>query len=319
MKGSMLLGSDPNQAKYASIDIGTNSVLLLVARPAGEGQLEPVRQCQRITRLGQALRRTGRILPEAVDRTVEALVAYTSVIEAEQPDHVAVAGTAVFREAVNREQVIGDIAARTGFTVRVLSSLEEARLSYQGACRGLVSDETPVLLADIGGGSTECVLGKGGRLLRGESFPLGAVNLTERFLAGDPPAPAEFRQLQDFVREALAGSWAGLPGRCVLAGVGGTVTTLAAIDLKLEQYDAGRVHGHVIPGDRLDRIRQHLLSLPVSRRQQVPGLDPERADIIVAGAAVVDCIMTGGAFKALTVSDRGLRYGIIMRELGWVK
>jgi len=304
--------------KHASIDIGTNSTLLLVAGRTSDNRLEPIVQYQRTTRLGRDLQRTGEITSEAVYRTCEVLAEYRKILESKGVDSVSVCGTAVFRDAVNGDEALQKIAKASGYTVHALSGEEEARLSFAAACQGLAIEEGPVLLADIGGGSTECILGQEGRVTRTRSFPLGAVTLTDKFRIRDRVAPDNYQALQDHIADVMSAGMQDLPQPVTLVGVAGTVTTLATIDLYMDDYDPEQVHGHRLNRESLAAIQAYLQRLPLAERMEVTGLYRDRADIIMAGLAVLQYIMSAGKFDSILVSDRGLRYGMILQELGLI-
>ncbi len=285
------------------IDIGTNSTRLLIARVSAEGRLEVIRTALTTTRLGENLA-GGVLLDRAMDRTIECLVRYRAILAGYGADEVVVAATAAVREAANREEFLARAEAATGFEVRVLSGREEALYGFLGAVSGLNLGPGGVVVVDVGGGSTEFAW-----MLDGEvhyrSLPVGAVRMTET-----PHTGAEITALVRPVVNEMHGR-----GARQLVGVGGTVTTLAAMVLQLDVYDPERVHG-----TRLDRAQVRELSLRLdstglAERKRMPGLQPERADIIPAGARIVRILMRVLDAPELTVSEADILHGLA--RYGW--
>jgi len=303
--------------KFAAIDIGTNSTLLLIAELSPESLLVPITQKQTTTRLGKGLGKSGVISREAQDVNIATLKQYQGIARKEGIEKIVVSGTQALRMAENGREVTRRIETETGLMVKVLSSDEEARLSFKAAATGLEEGKN-ILLVDIGGGSTELILGAGQEILKTGSFPVGAVNLTEKYLHKDPIDEKEFAALLAYIHKELQAfsPYENQVKECSLLGVAGTITTLAEIDLKLEQYDADQVHGHVMDQNRVKELLDNLRNRSLEERKKVTGLKAERADIIVAGAAILHGVMEIFKQEQITVSDRGLRYGLIMKELG---
>jgi exopolyphosphatase/guanosine-5'-triphosphate,3'-diphosphate pyrophosphatase len=300
--------------RLAAIDVGTNTVRLLVAEPVSAGGWRPLAEDQRITRLGQGLAPGGALGEEPMRRTLEVVAAMVAVAERLDADPVRVAGTSALREATNGPEFAGRVRQATGRPVEVLSGTEEARLALLGATRSLPHLPATVVLLDIGGGSTELVLARHGRLQAVASLRLGVVDLAERYLDAGPVTSRQLgalrqevdRRLRAEVPEAVARA---RPERVV--GTAGTVTTLAALDLGLEAYDPARVHGHVLTRPAVERLLASLGALTVAERARRPCLPPGRADLIVAGIVIgLGALDLVGADRLL-VSDRGLREGLI--------
>ncbi|HEX8790036.1 MAG TPA: Ppx/GppA phosphatase family protein [Polyangiaceae bacterium] len=295
--------------RVAAIDVGTNTVLLLVAeedRTLGVHALRPVLERATITRLGQGVDASGALAPQAVERTRACLEGYARDISTAGADRVAIVGTSAMRDARGGAELQASISSLFGVEARVLTGEEEARLTFAGAVGGLALtgvDEAAVF--DIGGGSTEIVIGN----VRGQaaprftrSFDIGSVRLTERH--GERMA-----DIERAVRAELA-SVPRLPSAHPPIGVAGTVTTLAAVSLGLHRYDGARVHGHVMTADEIRRVVRELAAMDLETRRAARGMEPARADVIVAGGVIVQTLLALWNSDSLVVSDRGVRWGL---------
>ena len=299
--------------RIAVIDIGTNSTLYLLAEQRGTTVVD-LSQAIRTVRLGEKTDGSGRIGVAPMERVIRVLDGYRGLAQADKADRTVAVGTHVFRKAANRNAVLDSIRSRTGLGIEVLSERDEAVWGHRGAVHGRLLEE-PALTADIGGGSTELVLGRGGRILRSDSIGIGAVALTERFLHHDPPTVREISDLKAAIVDAFGARL--LPVATVarqFVAVGGTATTLAALDLGLTQYDPNRVVGYFLSAAAVENLFSELARLDPAARRQRLSLDPGRADIIVAGAAILRAVMASGPFERALISDRGLRFGIALRE-----
>jgi exopolyphosphatase/guanosine-5'-triphosphate,3'-diphosphate pyrophosphatase len=300
--------------RVATIDIGTNTVLLLVAERGPDGALVPVAERATITRLGEGVDRTRALAPEAIARTRACLEDYARVVHDAGATRVAVVGTSAMRDASGGDAVRACVRELLGVEARVISGREEARLTFRGALSGLPVDaREDVAVFDIGGGSTEVVLGRLEaalpRIAFAESFDVGSVRLTERHVAHDPPTAEEMRQVESAARDAFA-SVPSLPRGRAPVGIAGTMTTLAAVALGLEPYDGARVHGFTMTREELDRVVAQLAELDVEARRRVRGMEPKRADVIVAGGAIARVLLEHWGAPAVVVSDRGVRWGL---------
>jgi exopolyphosphatase/guanosine-5'-triphosphate,3'-diphosphate pyrophosphatase len=300
--------------RVATIDIGTNAVLLLVAAPQPHGGLRAVVERATITRLGEGVDRTRTLSPEAVSRTLACLEGYAELVGELDVGRIAIVGTSAMRDAHGAGELRASIRALFGVEVRVLSGIEEARMSFSGAVDGLdvrAGAETAVF--DIGGGSTEVVFGRSSEsqpaLSYAESFDVGSVRLTERHVVRDPPTESELLALAGGASAAFA-RVPQLPPGSIPVGVAGTMTTLAAIAFAIAPYDGARVHGTVLQRERLRQVVSSLASLDVSSRRSVPGMEPKRADVIVAGGYIALALVDHWQVDAVRVSDRGLRWGL---------
>lgn len=297
--------------RVASIDIGTNTVLLLVAEQR-DGVLCAIEERATITRLGEGVDRSRRLAPEAIARTNACLDQYAATVERLGAERVAIVGTSAMRDAGGGEDVRAHVRARFGVEARTISGEEEARLTFSGALGGLPSLTTGrVVVFDIGGGSTEVVDGDARtRLIHfAESYDVGSVRLTERHVTQDPPTPEEQHAIAKAARDAFSALPASME-QAPVVGIAGTITTLAAISLGLTHYDGSQVHGHVLEVQELERVVAALARLPLAERVKLPGLEPKRADVIVAGGIIAVAFLRRVGASSLTVSDRGVRWGL---------
>lgn len=300
---------------FGAIDVGTNTVRLLVADAEGPGAYRVRHHEQAITRLGEGLEGTGRLSPAAIERTVAAVARYAAAARGLGAVAVRAVATSAAREGANREAFLAAAAAAAaGCAVTLVDPEEEARLTTLGALHLLPRRGGRCLVIDIGGGSTEFTLTTGSQPRQSVSLPLGVVKLTERFFRDDPPAAGALRACAVFVRVAVA---AGVPFQPPLRsveaiGTGGTATTLAALDLGLDPYDAERVTGYRLGTRRIRDLLARLAATPLGARQRLPGLEPGRADVIVAGTCLLAEALDLLGFDDLTVTDGGLREGLLL-------
>ena len=288
--------------RVAAVDLGTNSTRLLVA-DVEDGRVDELVRRLRITRLGEGVDARRRLLPLPIARVRNCLADYRRELESLGAEATLAVATSAVRDAENGEAFLGEIEWSYGFTTRLLSGEEEARLTFAGAGAGRAL-EPGTLVIDVGGGSTELVL-DGSPLA---SVDAGCVRQTELFLASDPPSPDELERCARAVRELLAAVPDGEPARRAI-GVAGTVTTLAALDLGLAEYDPERVHGHVVTRSGLERQLARLAALPLAERREVPALEPERAPVIVAGLVVLREALDRFGLDAVEASERDLLHG----------
>jgi len=304
--------------RYGSIDIGTNAVLLLVME--SNGQLDELYDASTITRLGEGVLATGRLIRPAMERTVEALERCRRVLDdygVETPDCF---GTAALREAANRDEFVEMAWRRTGIRVRVISEYEEAYYTYLSVKDDPRIEGEELLIVDIGGGSTEITRGTRLRFLDYVSLPLGTVKLTERFIRHDPPLAEELANLSGFVHEQAGRARRRRVGRKgsdnrSIVGMAGTVTTLAAMVLGLDAFDKKKVHGMVISLATLREWRERLLAMTVEERKGLPGMEPGREDLIPQGVVLMEEIVVAFGGTQFTVSTAGARYGVLYEAL----
>lgn len=302
--------------RVAAVDIGTNSVLLLVADGSSTGELRAVADIATITRLGQGVDQSHALAPDAIARTSACLARYAELVRRHRTEAVAVVGTSAMRDARGGEVVRQAVQDHFGVEVWIASGDEEARLTFDGATSGLgVAPGAEACVFDVGGGSTEVVLGDvGGAPKFAQSFDVGSVRLTERHVRNDPPTPAQIVAIRRDAEGALA-PIARLHPLAAPIGIAGTVTTLAAISLRLAPYDGTKVHGQRMTRTELERVVMDLARRPLATRKNVPGLEPKRADVIVAGGLVTLTVLDLLGQDELVVSDRGVRWGLARRLL----
>jgi exopolyphosphatase / guanosine-5'-triphosphate,3'-diphosphate pyrophosphatase len=304
----------------AGIDIGTNTLRLLIAE-TGPDSFREIYSDRRITRLGQDLDRRGRFSPNAEERSLHALSDFTTSIRRHAVTHVASVGTSAFRTATNAAEYIIEVQKRIGLAIRIISGEEEARLTLLGvthALKGLDRRRDDPLasacVVDIGGGSTEIIMTRHKREPLIISLPLGAVYLTERFIKHDPPARDEIEFLRSTIRGVLeyqSGDMRPEPAG-IFVGTAGTITTLAAMDQGLMDYDADKINRYIMTEETIDAMVADLTRKTLKEREDIPGLEQGREDIILAGAVIAQEIMKRFGFSTMIVSDWGLREGIVM-------
>ncbi len=301
----------------AGIDVGTNTVRLLVAevRIRGEAlELTEVYTDRAVTRLGEGVAATRRLKPAAMDRTLAVLRRFGDAILRLKPEGVSAVGTSVLRLAADREVFLARVRETCPFEIEVITGEEEARCTYRGVRSLLRPLPEKILVVDIGGGSTELIAGTGPVPETLISVETGVVRLTERFLISDPPSPAEIADVRAEIRRHLAPMLRSIeaPGP-VLVATAGTATTLAAIDLGLTRYDPMKVQGHRIPRSRLDNLAQWLAGMSLAQRRAIPAVEPGREDVIVAGALTLQAVAESSGAPDVVVSEYGLREGILLR------
>jgi exopolyphosphatase/guanosine-5'-triphosphate,3'-diphosphate pyrophosphatase len=304
--------------RVATIDIGTNTLLLLIAERRAGGFLTAVAERATITRLGEGVDRTRYLSAAAVSRAVRCLEDYAKLVHELDVERVSVVGTSAMRDAAGGEEIQRRVHALFGVDPQILTGEEEARLTFRGAVSGLpIEKATELAVFDIGGGSTEVVIGHieegSPQIAFSASYDVGSVRLTERFVAHDPPAETECDALLRAGRSAFAHVPAlRLPSSIENApiGVAGTMTTLAAVSLGMTPYDAARVHGHALPVLALRQVVTQLASMDLESRKRVPGMEPKRADVVVAGGLLALALLDHWQAAATRISDRGVRWGL---------
>lgn len=298
--------------RVAAVDCGTNSIRLLVSDLTPDGPREVDRRL-RITRLGQGVDAAGVFHPDALARTFAACDEYADVLADLGVERVRFAATSAARDAGNRQAFYDGVQARLGVLPEVIPGEEEARLSFDGAlasARSAGEVRLPALVMDVGGGSTELVLGRATGDASGVSLDMGSVRVRERFLHSDPPTAAEIAAAVVFIDGLLDAAGVDLGAARTWFGVGGTATSLAAISLGLDDYDRARVHGARISRDELAGLARRLLATPVARVLEIPTMVPGRADVICAGTLIVWRISERVGVD-LTVSEADILDGLV--------
>jgi exopolyphosphatase / guanosine-5'-triphosphate,3'-diphosphate pyrophosphatase len=297
--------------RYAVIDVGTNSVKLHVGEQGADGAFRRIHDRADTTRLGEGLERTGRLGRAPVERTVDAIAVMAADARSHAAEAIAAVGTAGLRIAPNAADLIDAVRDRTGIDVEVISAEEEARVAYLAAVAGLGLDGSAAVVFDTGGGSSQFTFGDGERF----SVDVGAVSITEHY--GLDGAVSE-----DTVADALRGIAAGLvrlegrPDPGAIVGMGGAVTNLAAVKHGLETYDPDVVQGTLLERGEIDRQIELYRTSTAEERRRIVGLQPNRAEVILAGACIVHSVLDLLGRDALTASDRGLRHGVLIDRFG---
>ncbi|MFL5726874.1 MAG: Ppx/GppA family phosphatase [Chloroflexota bacterium] len=311
-----LLEAEP--ARYAVIDMGTNSIKFHVGAFDREGNPQTVVDRAEVTRLGEGLAVGGAIQPAALDRAVEAIKGMADEARRLGARAIAAVGTEGLRQASNRDDVIATIRDRTGVRVEPIPGEEEGRLAFLAVRAGIGRVDGPLAVFDTGGGSSQFTFGAGDRVDEQFSVPVGAVRFTERF-------GLDKAVRRETVEQALAAISAdlsrieGRPSPSVLVGMGGAITNITAVKHGLATYDANVVHGSVLDRGEIDRQIELYRSRDADARRSIVGLQPKRAEVILAGACVVRTVMDKLGKDSLTVSDRGLRHGVFVERFGPVE
>ncbi len=295
----------------AVIDIGTNSIRLLVGEKSNQGEVIPIYTDNKITRLGDGVDKSGYLNSQAIMRTLEGLVEYRTKITNMNIDIFSIIATSAVRDAKNKESFAEKIADIMGRPLEILSGEEEAQLSYLGVIKGLKKNTENILVIDIGGGSTEITWGISEKIINAQSLQMGAVRLTERFIERDCISQRNYQDMIKYIKQQLKEQIDvnHLISEMQVIGVGGTATTCAAIDQNMEVYNREKIHGYVLQGENIDRIQSILLSKSLKERQKVKGLQPQRADIIVSGIAVLLQTLKYFNCKEIIISETDLLYG----------
>ncbi|MFC0448280.1 Ppx/GppA phosphatase family protein [Rhodococcus jostii] len=309
--------------RVAAVDCGTNSIRLLIADVDDRGALHDVRREMRVVRLGQGVDATGRLAPEAIERTRVALAEYAGMIAEAEATAVRMVATSATRDASNREDffsmtrdVLGAVIPGAG--AEVITGDEEARLSFNGAVGELDPSQGPFVVVDLGGGSTEVVLGDESGVHAAFSTDIGCVRITERCLHDDPPTPAQVEEARAFAQERLDEAFARVPVEQAhtWVGVAGTMTTIAALAKELPEYDAEQVHLSRIPLPRLREVCDSLIAMTHTERAALGPMHPGRVDVIGGGAIVTEVLADAFEKKAgidqLVVSEHDILDGIAL-------
>jgi exopolyphosphatase/guanosine-5'-triphosphate,3'-diphosphate pyrophosphatase len=297
----------------AVIDVGTNSTKLLVARVPQNGGIEVLRFARETTRIGRSMGPRSRITRAGLDATVEALERFARLSRRHRPDGIFAFSTFALRNASNAQGAVRAIRRRTGLNVRVLGGREEARFAYLSARRLLARAKPLIMVVDVGGGSTECVVARAGGVVAARSLPLGALHLTEAYLRSDPVATDEYdamvRRIGATIRPVFRRFSAFDPSSLDLVVSGGSATTVAAMASSLAP---GHASGERVTRAQLRELERACRSRTIAERRRLPGLPPDRADIILAGIAVVLAFVEGARKRTLRVNAGGVREGVLI-------
>jgi exopolyphosphatase/guanosine-5'-triphosphate,3'-diphosphate pyrophosphatase len=311
--------------RRAVIDVGTNSVKLLVAEVRGR-EIQPVCEESKQTRLGQGFYETHQLLPEAIANTAHAVAAFVEQSRAAHASQIRVIATSAARDAVNAAELITAIERTSGHRPEIISGEQEADWAFQGVTTDPALANIPFLLLDVGGGSTEFILGHGEAKHFRHSFRLGTVRLLETIPHSNPPTREEFAEtrrwvrdfIEDKIRPALAPALERETRRhaahtpLALVGTGGTTTILARMEAGLETYDRAIIETTRISAERVRWHAENLWSLPLAQREAIVGLPRKRADVILPGVVIFEAVLEQFDFSELRVSTRGLRFAAVM-------
>lgn len=292
---------------YAAIDIGTNSVLLMIVEMTDK--MKEIYDTAIITRLGEGLKQTGNLLPQAMERTLNVLRDYKTIATKSRVSEIICIGTAALREAQNNDSFLKLAKKELSLDVRVISEREEAFYTYLSVNQSLSDSAKDVIIIDIGGGSTEIIYGDRENFIDYASLPIGSVKLTEMFIKSDPPAYEEIICMRDFIKSILNLSFKKNIQSVI--GTAGTITTLGSIAIGLQEWDKKQIHGFKLSRERIDGISQYLLGKTISERSDLPGMEKGREDIIPQGIILLQEILKYFGAEELTIDANGIRHGIL--------
>jgi exopolyphosphatase / guanosine-5'-triphosphate,3'-diphosphate pyrophosphatase len=300
-----------NPQRVAVIDVGSNSTRLLVADV--DGDVSVLERQSRVTRLGRGVDLSGQLADEAIEAACAAIADYIAICREAGAEKIAAIATSAVRDASNGSAFIAELRERFALSARVLDGEEEARLTYRGA----TAKEPPAtltLVIDIGGGSTEMIVGTGSEIAFHASLQAGVVRHTERHISADPPTAVELEALAGDVRTLIEDALAGHDEARASAGiaVAGTPTSLAAAELGLEPYDPARVHGHVLSLETIQHLLSRFASAPLAERTAIPGLHPDRAPTIIAGCVILVEAMRAFGLERIKASEHDILYGMAL-------
>ena len=297
-------------SRKAIIDIGSNSIKFFVGELAEDKTIKTVLDTNDIARLGEGLDATGRISPEAMERNVASVAAFAAKAKELGADQIVSVGTMALRKAGNSDIFVKKVKEACGVDVKIIPGEEEARLSYLAILSGLTLDkDADLVVFDTGGGSTEFIYGKGTEMVKRFSVNLGAVRITENYFKSDPVTQEEVKAaIAQIDKEFAEAGVVGKPAQ--LVGMGGTVTSMGAVKHKMVKYDPAVIQGsRLLKKDIEEQIAEYS-SRTIEQRKELPGLQPKRADVILAGACILKVITDRLGADGLTISDRGLRHGL---------
>ena len=297
--------------RVAVIDVGSNSTRLLIADI--DGGVTVVERQSRVTRLGRGVDLSGQLADEAIEAACAAIADYVEICRDSSAERVTAIATSAVRDASNGEAFVAELRERFALSARVLDGEEEALATYRGATAER-PPEIPTLVIDIGGGSTEMIVGTGTEIAYHASLQAGVVRHTERHISGDPPIAVELEALADDIRALIADALSGREEARASAGiaVAGTPTSLAAVELGLEPYDPSPVHGRVLSLEAIQRLLSQFASAPLAERQAIPGLHPDRAPNIIAGCVILVEAMRAFGLDQIQVSEHDILYGMAL-------
>ena len=306
--------SDPTFPKrVASIDIGTNTILLLIAKVEG-GKIHPLLEMETVVRLGEGLQKNEILLKGAMDRGLQTLTQYLKRCQSMEVHKIFAAGTSALREAKNSEDFLKGAKEKLNLSIEIISEEEEAQLSFLAVAKDLGKVKKPILVVDVGGGSTEFILGKGDQIRQWISLPLGSVRFTEQFLHSNPVQDEECEKMERKIRERLTNIPHSQEPLSMIA-VGGTATTLASVQMGLEEFITEKIHHFILKKEDLKKQLHHYRTKTIQEREKIPGLPKGRSDVILAGGTILYLAMEELKCSSVLISCHGVRYGLLYKKL----
>lgn len=301
--------------KYATIDVGSNSILLYIAEKNSDGTWKAVVDMAELSRLGEGLSAAGVLGQPAMDRSIDALKNFSNIVKENNVAGLAVVGTMALRTAANAGDFISRVKSECGIEITVIPGEEEARLSYLAVVSGLGLMEGKTVIFDVGGGSTEFIFGQGDKIIKRFSVNIGAIRFTENYLKSDPVKSTELEDADKAVKSEFE-KIEMEHGLTSVVGMGGTVTNLTGIMHKLAVYNPDIVQGSLVTKDEILRQINMYASMKIEDRKKITGLQPKRADVILAGVLIIKNILEKTGIDSFRVSDRGIRHGLMYDKFG---
>jgi exopolyphosphatase/guanosine-5'-triphosphate,3'-diphosphate pyrophosphatase len=303
--------------RVASIDIGTNTVLLLIAEVEG-GRINPLFEMETVIRLGEGVQKNRMLMNEAMDRGLQTLNQYLERCQAMEVQKIFAVGTSALREAKNSEAFLKLVKEELNLSIEVISGEEEAQLSFLAVVMDLREIKKTILVVDVGGGSTEFILGQRNQIKQWVSLPVGSVRFTEQFLHSDPIHNEEWEKMERRVRELLVNIPHSVDPSSMVA-VGGTATTLASVEQGLDEFIAEKIHHFVLKKEALKNQLLLYRSKTIEERKKIPGLPAARADVILAGGTILYLAMEELKCPSILINCHGVRYGLIYERLNLIR
>ena len=294
----------------ALLDIGTYSTRMLIVAVHSDGRFDEILTVGRITALGRKLKETGYLQKEAMEETLAVLKEYVQIASQYRPEKIVAVATQACREAKNADEFISKVK-QLGIDVRVISGEEEARLAFISTSKALNIDGKFTVI-DQGGGSTEFSYGEKSNLIASVSFPFGIVSLTEKFIKSDPPKQEEIDHMKEFLKDQIKKAYEKMKDTKTLVGLGGTITTVVALEYNIYPYDSKKVHGSKLTYQAITKWLNKLASITVNQRKAIPMIEDKRAEAIVSGIVIFQTAMEIFQKDEITVSEWGVRHGLLL-------